>query len=249
MRSPCTATKSSPRSPQLEKAHVQQRRPNATKNKINNKNKYIKKKRRTTLGNLTGPDPRTAVWHSVQEAAGQVPSYYQGQWLARALLCHLAPWLSWAQCPLLPSTKASTANLQAATCHRLNVPPPTKPCVSLLFQTSKVMESITRSPCRPRIKRSLGLPCTHRPPDTPLPPSPSQLHCLLCVHIPSACWAVSARMFHEGREVCASVYNCTGFAWMGCLASIEVPSLWYHWRMKDPKVSKSNWDQRHLTSS
>ena len=35
MRSLCTATKSSPRSPQLEKARVQQRRPNAAKNKIN----------------------------------------------------------------------------------------------------------------------------------------------------------------------------------------------------------------------
>ena len=33
MRSPCTATKSSPRSPQLEKARTQQRRPNAAKNK------------------------------------------------------------------------------------------------------------------------------------------------------------------------------------------------------------------------
>ena len=33
MRSPRTATKSSPRSPQLEKAHAQQQRPNATKNK------------------------------------------------------------------------------------------------------------------------------------------------------------------------------------------------------------------------
>ena len=36
MRSPCTATKSSPRLPQLEKAHAQQRGPNAAKN-----NKYI----------------------------------------------------------------------------------------------------------------------------------------------------------------------------------------------------------------
>ena len=34
MRSPCTTTKSSPRSPQLEKANVQQRRPNAAKNKF-----------------------------------------------------------------------------------------------------------------------------------------------------------------------------------------------------------------------
>ena len=33
MRSPRTATKSSPRSPQLEKACTQQRRPNAAKNK------------------------------------------------------------------------------------------------------------------------------------------------------------------------------------------------------------------------
>ena len=33
VRSPRTATKSSPRSPQLEKAHAQQRRPNAAKNK------------------------------------------------------------------------------------------------------------------------------------------------------------------------------------------------------------------------
>ena len=33
VRSPRTATKRSPRSPQLEKAHTQQRRPNAAKNK------------------------------------------------------------------------------------------------------------------------------------------------------------------------------------------------------------------------
>ena len=33
MRSPCTTTKSSPSSPQLEKHHAQQRRPNAAKNK------------------------------------------------------------------------------------------------------------------------------------------------------------------------------------------------------------------------
>ena len=33
VRSPRNATKSSPRSPQLEKARAQQRRPNATKNK------------------------------------------------------------------------------------------------------------------------------------------------------------------------------------------------------------------------
>ena len=45
MRSPRTATKSSPCSLQLEKARVQQRRPNAAKNKINklenNNNKVL----------------------------------------------------------------------------------------------------------------------------------------------------------------------------------------------------------------
>ena len=43
MRSPRTATKSSPRSPQLEKACTQQRRPNAVKNKINKINKFFLK--------------------------------------------------------------------------------------------------------------------------------------------------------------------------------------------------------------
>ena len=38
MRSPRTATKSSPRSPQLEKARVWQQRPNAAKNKEKKKN-------------------------------------------------------------------------------------------------------------------------------------------------------------------------------------------------------------------
>ena len=52
MRSPHTAMKSSPRSPQLEKAHAQQRRPNAAKNKINNKSKYIKKKLKAFSFNL-----------------------------------------------------------------------------------------------------------------------------------------------------------------------------------------------------
>lgn len=74
------------------------------------------------------------------------------QWLARALLCHLVPWLSWAQCPLLPSMKASTANLQADTCHHLNVPPPTESCVSLPLLASEVMKSTTRFPPWPRDK-------------------------------------------------------------------------------------------------
>ena len=41
MRSPRTATKSSPRSPQLEKAPAQQRRPNAAKNKFKKKKPFL----------------------------------------------------------------------------------------------------------------------------------------------------------------------------------------------------------------
>ena len=41
MRSPSTSMKSSPRSPQLEKVHVQQQRPNAAKNKL--KKFFLKK--------------------------------------------------------------------------------------------------------------------------------------------------------------------------------------------------------------
>ena len=51
MRSLHTAAKSSPHSPQLEKAHTQQRRPNAAKNKNKNKiNKFIKKKKKKKTG-------------------------------------------------------------------------------------------------------------------------------------------------------------------------------------------------------
>ena len=45
MRSPHTATKSSPRSLQLEKARTQQQRPNAAKNKLKNKNFFKMGKR------------------------------------------------------------------------------------------------------------------------------------------------------------------------------------------------------------
>ena len=48
MRSPRTATKSSPRSPQLEKARVQQQRPNAAKNK----NKLKKNKKHSNVAML-----------------------------------------------------------------------------------------------------------------------------------------------------------------------------------------------------
>ena len=46
MRSPHTAAKSSPRSPQWEKAHTQQWRPNAAKNKIS---KFIFKKKKSEI--------------------------------------------------------------------------------------------------------------------------------------------------------------------------------------------------------
>ena len=52
MRSPRTTMKSSPRSPQLEKARAQQRRPNAAKNKINKINKFILKKKKQVEGAL-----------------------------------------------------------------------------------------------------------------------------------------------------------------------------------------------------
>ena len=51
MRSPRTATKSSPRSPQLEKARVQQRKPNADKNKLKKKILKKKGKSRRRVGN------------------------------------------------------------------------------------------------------------------------------------------------------------------------------------------------------
>ena len=56
MRSPCTATKSSPRSPQLEKAYAQQRRPNTAKKKE-------KKKKKKTKGEGKRKEERT-IWNS-----------------------------------------------------------------------------------------------------------------------------------------------------------------------------------------
>ena len=48
MRSPQTATKSSPHSPQLEKAHVQQQRPNAA----TKKKKFKRKKEMRDFGKM-----------------------------------------------------------------------------------------------------------------------------------------------------------------------------------------------------
>ena len=49
MRSPCAATKSSPRSLRLEKARAQQRRPNAAKNKERKKERKKKEKKKESL--------------------------------------------------------------------------------------------------------------------------------------------------------------------------------------------------------
>ena len=66
MRSPCTTMKSSPCSRQLEKARVQQRRPNAAKKKKRIKKKK-KLKNRAFYSRKMGPRCRTS-W-------GQVPSW------------------------------------------------------------------------------------------------------------------------------------------------------------------------------
>ena len=69
MRSPCTATKCSLCSPQLEKARAQQRRPNAAKNKIHTYiHTYIhtKKKKRLRL-------PMQRVW--VRPLVGELRSH------------------------------------------------------------------------------------------------------------------------------------------------------------------------------
>lgn len=92
----------------------------------------------------------------MQVAAGQVPSYYPGQWLARALVCHLAPWLSWAQCPLLPSTKANTTNSQADTCRRLNVPLQLGPVFLSLCKLVRLWKASQGPPATPGWRGHLG---------------------------------------------------------------------------------------------
>ena len=66
MRSQSTATESSPRSPQLEKAHAQQQRPNAAKTKIN---KFLKNLRASLVAQwlricllIQGTRVRALVW-------------------------------------------------------------------------------------------------------------------------------------------------------------------------------------------
>ena len=55
MRSPRTATKSSPHSPQLEKAHAQQQRPNVAKNKFIGKKKDFQKNKISGTDGEAGP--------------------------------------------------------------------------------------------------------------------------------------------------------------------------------------------------
>ena len=62
MRSPRTATKSSPSSPQLEKACVQQRRPNAAKNKQIHLFKKKKRKKESEGGGKKEKYATEALW-------------------------------------------------------------------------------------------------------------------------------------------------------------------------------------------
>ena len=58
MRSPHTATKCSPHSPQLEKAHTQQPRPNAAKNKLT----FLKKKKEKNPPSNAGDAGSIDLW-------------------------------------------------------------------------------------------------------------------------------------------------------------------------------------------
>lgn len=114
--------------------------------------------------------------------------------------------------PMLPCTKASTAHLQVDTCHCLYIPPPIEPYIFLPLLASKVPECTPRPiPSNPQqgIKKSLGLLCAHISLYTLF-----LVSCIVivCLHVPRACWAVSAQMFHEGRGIYTNVYNCTRFS-------------------------------------
>ena len=69
MRSPCTAMKSSPRSPQLEKAHMQQQRPNTAKNTLKKKKKKTSpwcqpiQELSTSWWGTLRPPPSHCVWN------------------------------------------------------------------------------------------------------------------------------------------------------------------------------------------
>lgn len=126
--------------------------------------------KRTTWGNITGPDPWVAVWHSLQEAACQGPSYYPGQWLARALSS--GAWAQLSSVPTLPSMKARTAHLHADACHHLSVPTPTEPSISLPLLATELRKALQGSLPDQGWSGPLGCPVP-----TPLPPSPRPLCC------------------------------------------------------------------------
>lgn len=149
----------------------------------------------------------------------------------------------------LPSTKTSTAHVQGDTCNCLKVPS-NWPCISLPLLV-RFSDPLTTTCIPPglEIRKSLSF-C--------MPTGlyiqlflPALVTCtvIVCLCVHSACWAGNAQMFHEGEDICTNVYNCTGFAWRGCLTSTAVPFWCFHERMKDPKVCKSTWDQSHLTNS
>ena len=63
MRSPRTATKSGPSSPQLEKARTQQQRPNTAKNKLIKKKKKQKEKKSSLEMELRNAQEGDACWY------------------------------------------------------------------------------------------------------------------------------------------------------------------------------------------
>lgn len=57
---------------------------------------------------------------------------------------------------------------------------------------------------QPGIKKLLGLLCTHISLYTFFL---DNCIVIVCLHVPRACWAVSAQMLYEGRDVYTNVYN------------------------------------------
>lgn len=153
--------------------------------------------KRTTRGNITGPDPWVAVWHSLQEAACQGPSYYPGQWLARALSS--GAWAQLSSVPTLPSMKARTAHLHADACHHLSVPTPTEPSISLPLLATELKKGTTRFPPWPGMKWSLGLPCTHA---SSSQPSSAVLSFPACESLVPAGWQVHKYSVNGEGSLC-----------------------------------------------
>ena len=153
MRSPCTATKSSPRSPQLEKAHVQQQRPNAAK-----KNQKIKKIKIPRSG-VAGSDGRCMFTflrncHTIFQSSHSTFHSHQ-QWVrvpvptrpAMVSLFNLSPFNQWVM------KSHCGFNLQSHTANHLIAF-----CVCTLGQVTKLQTALSTSQAPPPSR----LPCSVR---------------------------------------------------------------------------------------